>query len=92
MRKDGRIGFHVRVQSSAPRSELLGWNAAGELRVRIAAPPVEGAANRKLITFLAKRLSLSKADVRIVAGEHSRIKTISAPVSCREILLGISEE
>lgn len=85
-RKDGRVGFRVRVQPSAPATKLLGWNTAGELRIRIAAPPVEGTANKKLIAFLAKQLRLSKSDIRIEAGESSRVKTISAPGSARGTL------
>ncbi|HUV36412.1 MAG TPA: DUF167 domain-containing protein [Patescibacteria group bacterium] len=85
-RKDGRVGFRVRIRPSAPRSELLGWNTAGELRVHVAAPPVEGAANKKLIAFLAKQLKLSKSDIRIEAGESSRVKTLSIPDSARGAL------
>jgi uncharacterized protein (TIGR00251 family) len=85
-RKDGRVGFRVRVQPSAPATKLLGWNTAGELRIRIAAPPVGGAANRKLVAFLAKRLSTARSDIRIEAGENTRVKTISAPDSARDAL------
>ncbi len=91
-RNDGRVGLRVRVQPSAPVNELLGWNAAGELRVRVAAPPVAGAANRKLISYLAKRFSLQKGDIRIESGESSRVKTISVPASIRDLLLEIPEE
>lgn len=90
-RKDGRVGFRVRVRPSAPRSELLGWNTAGELRVRVAAPPVEGAANKKLVAFLAKQLSIAKSDIRIETGESSRVKTISAPDSVRGVLEGLPD-
>lgn len=46
------------------------------LAVRIAAPPVEGAANAALIAFLAKSLGVRKADVTIRSGESSRLKII----------------
>ncbi|WP_019834311.1 DUF167 domain-containing protein [Sphingomonas sp. PR090111-T3T-6A] len=46
------------------------------LAVRIAAPPVEGAANTALIAFLAKSLGVRKADVAIRSGEASRLKII----------------
>jgi uncharacterized protein (TIGR00251 family) len=90
-RKDGRVGFRVRVQPSAPVTKLLGWNAAGELRIRIAAPPVEGSANKKLVAFLAKRLSVAKGDIHIEAGESSRVKTVSAPDSARATLEAIPD-
>jgi uncharacterized protein (TIGR00251 family) len=90
-RKDGRVGFRVRIRPSAPRSELLGWNAAGELRIRVAAPPVDGAANAKLIALLAKRLSVRKGDVAIVSGESSRVKTIVVPASARPLLVDLPD-
>jgi len=47
------------------------------LRVRIAAPPVKGRANRELIDFLSKRLGVSKGSVTIVKGLTSRKKVIA---------------
>jgi uncharacterized protein (TIGR00251 family) len=90
-RGDGRIGFRVRVHPATPIDKLLGWNPAGELRVSIAAPPVEGKANRRLVAFLAKRLSVRKRDIRIEAGEKQRIKTLSAPETTRSVLERIPE-
>ena len=46
------------------------------LKLRLVAPPVEGAANEALIAFLAKSLSLRKADISIRSGETSRIKIL----------------
>ncbi|MGD8697846.1 MAG: DUF167 domain-containing protein [Gemmatimonadales bacterium] len=67
--------FAVRAQPRASRTELAG--AHGEaVRVRLAAPPVEGAANAELISFLAKKLSVSKSAVRIVQGERGRDKVV----------------
>ncbi len=90
-RGDGRLGFRVRIQPSAPRSELLGWNSAGELRISIAAPPVEGKANKKLIALLSKRLSVPKGDVRIEAGEKGRGKIVTVPPAAEEALLAIPD-
>ncbi len=90
-RGDGRIGFRVRVHPAAPIDELLGWNPAGELRISIAAPPVEGKANKRLIAFLAKRLSIGKRDIRIEAGKKGRAKTLSAPETARSLLEEIPE-
>lgn len=77
----GRIRFRVKVQPAAPRDELLGWNAAGELRIKVAAPPHEGEANKRLIAFLAKRLGVAKREIVVESGEKSRNKTISAPAA-----------
>jgi uncharacterized protein (TIGR00251 family) len=46
------------------------------LKLRLVAPPVEGAANEALIAFLAKTLSLRKADIAIRSGETGRIKIL----------------
>jgi uncharacterized protein (TIGR00251 family) len=46
------------------------------LKVRLHSPPVDGAANEELVTFLAKTLGVSKRAVRIVSGQSSRGKTV----------------
>lgn len=46
------------------------------LKIRLAASPVEGEANAELVSFLAKRLGVPKAAVRVVGGERSRRKLI----------------
>jgi uncharacterized protein len=88
---DGRIRFRVRIQPAAPRDELLGWNTAGELRIKVAAPPHEGEANKKLVAFLAKRFGVAKREIVVESGEKSRTKTISAPASIAEALREIPE-
>lgn len=45
-----------------------------QLRIRLAAPPVEGAANAACIAFLAKRLGVRRTQIRLAAGEKSRDK------------------
>jgi uncharacterized protein (TIGR00251 family) len=85
-KQDGRVGFRIRVQPSSRKDEVVGWNEAGELRVRLAAPPVEGAANRRIPAFLAKKLGLKKRDIVIESGERSRVKLLSAPSPARSRL------
>jgi len=69
------VTFAVRVVPRASRSELAGLHD-GALRIRVAAPPVEGAANQELVSFLAKRFKVSKAAVTLVSGSNSRNKII----------------
>lgn len=69
------LRFDVRVQPRASRSEISGVHD-GALRVRLAAPPVDGAANEALIELLADLLHVAKRDVRIVAGATSRRKVV----------------
>jgi uncharacterized protein len=72
---DRSLTFAVRVTARASRSEFAGEHN-GALRVRIAAPPVEGAANRELAKLLAKTFKLPRSAVEIIAGSNSKNKTI----------------
>jgi uncharacterized protein (TIGR00251 family) len=73
-RPDG-VRFHVRVQPRASRNEITGA-LGGALKVRLQAPPVDGAANDALVAFLAEVLGVPKRGVRIVSGLSSRAKLI----------------
>ena len=67
----------VWVTPGGRRSELRGV-ADGRLRVRVAAPAVEGRANRELCRFLAATLGVSRGSVTVTAGESGRRKTVLA--------------
>ena len=69
------VTIPVRVAPRAGRTGLDGV-VEGALRVRLAAPPVEGAANRALVEFLADLLGVPKRDVAIVRGERGRQKLV----------------
>ena len=73
--KDGAVTFLVRVVPRASKSEIVGVHD-GALKVRIASPPVDGAANAELIKLLAKKFGVSKSDIGIVSGETSKNKRI----------------
>ena len=71
-RADGVI-VHVRLQPKASREDILD-EVDGRLRMRVSAPPVEGAANEAAIRLLAKRLGVAKSNVTLLRGDHSREK------------------
>lgn len=73
---DGKLSFAVRVVPRASQSRVVGEHD-GALRVRIAAPPVDGAANEELIRTLAKAFEVPRSSVQIVSGASSRLKQIS---------------
>lgn len=74
------IRLAVRLTPRASRDGLdgIGLDADGRpvLRIRLAAPPVEGAANQALIDFLAGILSVRKKDIVIRSGETGRLKIL----------------
>jgi len=69
------VRIKVRVQPKASRSELVGLQGDA-LKIRIAAPPVDGAANKGLIQLLAKTCGLAKSRIHITQGLSSRTKTV----------------
>lgn len=71
----GSVRFPVRVQPRASRTELAGTQQ-GALKVRLQAPPVDGAANEALVDFLAESLGVPRRTVRIVSGASSRTKVV----------------
>jgi uncharacterized protein len=74
--KNGQVLFKVHVVPGSSRTEVAGIHD-DSLRVRVAARPVEGAANEELIFVLAKTFRVSKSSVRIVSGTRGRAKQIS---------------
>jgi len=48
----------------------------GVLKIRLAAPPVDGAANAELVRFFAERLGVSRSNITIAAGHTGRRKTV----------------
>ncbi len=70
------IRISLRVYPGAPRSEVVGFTD-GTWRVKVAAPPVKGKANRELIAFLSRQLGVSKGALTITNGHTSRNKVIA---------------
>ena len=90
--RDARSGtaIQVKVIPRAKKNEVAGLMDDGSVRIRITAPPVEGAANQALVEFLAQLLSIHKNQIEIVAGLSSERKLVSlvgiAPQSVEDIL------
>jgi uncharacterized protein len=66
----------LRIQPRASRTEVAGLHGDA-LRIRIAAPPVDGAANDLLLRFLADRLGVARAALAITGGHGGRSKTVT---------------
>ncbi len=69
------VAFDIHVNPHASRAEITGI-AEGMLKVKVTAPPVEGAANEACIGLLSKKLGLRKSQLNISAGAKGRRKTI----------------
>lgn len=67
--------INVYVQPRASKTAVAGMHD-GCVKVRLAAPPVDGAANAALIEFVADQLRIAKSRVRIVSGQTSRRKVV----------------
>jgi uncharacterized protein (TIGR00251 family) len=72
---DGVLSFQVHVVPRASRSEIAGEHD-GSLRVRVTAPPVDGAANEEVIRVLARALGVARNAVEIASGQTSRLKRV----------------
>jgi len=74
------VRFAVRLTPRGGRDAVEGWapDAAGRphLKVRVAAPPVDGQANAALVALIAKRLGVTRGQVRIASGEGGRLKIL----------------
>ena len=68
--------FAVHVMPRAKVTEVVGRHGDA-IRIRVAAPPVDGAANAALVRFLAERLGVPRGAVAIVRGAGGRRKTVT---------------
>ena len=72
---DGAVELSLRVQPRASRTRCMGTLGA-QLKLQLAAPPVDGAANAALLDFLAETLGVPRRQVTLVSGESSRSKRV----------------
>lgn len=83
------ILFNIYVQPRSSKNMIVGLHG-DRLKIKVAAPPVDGAANKACLKLLAKSLSLSASALEIKTGHNSRAKTIllkskTAPPTAKEI-------
>ncbi|HKI97985.1 MAG TPA: DUF167 domain-containing protein [bacterium] len=79
---DGVLTLQLHVQPGAARSGWDGPYGSAALKLRLAAPPVEGKANRACVAFLAQAAGVPRSAVHIVRGERSRDKRVRiAPIT-----------
>ncbi len=72
---DTGIAFKVFVQPKSSRNMVVGLHGDA-LKVKLTAPPVEGAANKMCIKFFSKILGVSKSSIAIASGQTSRTKRL----------------
>jgi uncharacterized protein (TIGR00251 family) len=87
-RRDETATLTLYVQPGARRTEVAGVHGDA-LKIRLAAPPVDGKANAVLIEFVAARLTLPKSAIRLVGGQTSRRKILeieAAPLDAEQRL------
>lgn len=71
----GAVVLTLHIQPGARKTEIVGVHG-GALKVRLAAPPVDGKANLALIDFLAEQLGIRKSAITLISGETSRAKRL----------------
>lgn len=82
----------VRVVPSSSKNEIVGWMANGVLKIKVAAPPVDGKANTELVAFLSKILKLPKFEVEITNGLTSKKKTVRLPMDQQTLVKTLTVE
>ncbi len=68
--------IRVKVIPKSSRTELAGYLPDGTWKIKVAAAPEKGKANRALVDFLAEHFGVAKSRIRITSGETSQLKRI----------------
>lgn len=82
----GESRFAVRLTPRAGANQVDGV-VEGDLRARVSAPAVEGAANNALVRLLADELGVARRDIRIVAGATGRRKLVVVDGMSRDAIV-----
>ncbi|WP_413559716.1 DUF167 domain-containing protein [Bdellovibrio sp. HCB209] len=71
----GGVRLHLFIQPKSSKNQIVGPHN-GLLKIKIAAPPVDGEANAELIEFLSKLFKVPKRSITLVKGDTGRTKTV----------------
>ncbi|SDO47208.1 DUF167 domain-containing protein [Desulforhopalus singaporensis] len=74
--KNGGVILELHVQPKASRTQISGLYGE-RLKVAVGSPPVDGKANKEIVSFFAKLLGVSKKNVEVVSGHKSRQKVVA---------------
>lgn len=87
--RDGAVIFDLFIQPRASRNEICGIQS-GAFKIRLTSPPVDGAANKLCIEFLAKTLGIAKGRITIIAGEKSRHKKVRVEGIDKDLIIALT--
>ena len=82
---DGRLTLTLHIQPGAKKTEVAGEHGDA-LKIRLAAPPVDGKANAALLAFIAERLGVPKSAVTLKSGPTSRRKVVEVEGASAEVV------
>lgn len=88
---DGRITLTLHIQPGAKKTGFAGLHGDA-LKIRLAAPPVDGKANAALIRFVAETLSLPNAAVNLKSGHNSRRKVLEVSGVEASVVAGLASK
>ncbi|MBP8868152.1 MAG: YggU family protein [Propionivibrio sp.] len=80
----GRTTLTLHIQPGAKKTEVAGLHGDA-LKIRLAAPPVDGKANAALLSFVAERLGIAKSSVSLKSGQTSRRKVLEVDAAAADI-------
>ena len=82
----------VFVKPNAHENKIVGWIDEHTVKIKIAAPPKEGRANRELVKFLAERLKIAKSTIELVHGQTMIMKQLEIPLPEAEVRAKLSSD
>ena len=85
-----KTDIKIKLLPKSSKNKVVG-KEGDTYKVKVTAPPVDGKANRALISLLSKRLGIPKRNIEIIAGESSRLKRIRVYGLLKEDVIGLMD-